>query len=302
MTTSECGGARRASFRLAALCRGLSAERVAAEAPDARTPVALILGAGAGIGQAVAAKFAMEGYHAVMVRRGAGPNRLLTEEDDSKRVMEELADTLRKEGGKATPIFADATSPEETAALVKRVEDEIGPIHFINYNIGAQVGNRPIDSTSYRIFELAWRMGSLGAFAIAKEAAPYMVKRGHGTIVYTSATSAVRGNSGQHAHAAAMGARRNLAQSLNHELGPKGIHVAHVVMDGVVNAPDTSIRLMSRMDKNFDKVVAKKMEKQEILEPVPIADTYFHLHVQPRSVWTLELDMRPWTTTPWFNS
>ena len=126
-------------------------------AKDDRTPVALIIGAGAGIGQAVAAKFADEGYHAVAVRRGKGPNRLLTDADDAEGKLMKFAQDIRDRGGKATALFADGTKVEETRALVKKVETEIGPIAFVNYNIGAQVGNRTLDKTSYRIFELAWR-------------------------------------------------------------------------------------------------------------------------------------------------
>ena len=190
---------------------------------DKRTPVALVIGAGAGVGQAVATKFASEGYHAVVVRRGRGPNRLLKDADDSQNKLIQFAENIRSNGGEATALFADGTKVEDTQKLVKQVEVDIGPIAFVNYNIGAQVGNRTVDKTSYQIFELAWRMGSLGAFAIAKEVSPYMISRGGGTIVYTSSTSAVRGNPGQHAHTAAMGGRRNLAQSLSAELGPQGM-------------------------------------------------------------------------------
>merc|ERR1712110_993596 len=123
------------------------------------------------------------------------------------------------------------------AALFQKVEETIGPISFVNYNIGAQMGDRPLEATSYRIFEIGWRLGILGAFATAKEAAKYMVPRGRGTIVYTSATAAFRGKELQHAHTAAMGGRRMLTQSLAAELGPKGIHVVHVNIDGLVNAP-----------------------------------------------------------------
>ena len=111
-------------------------------------------------------------------------------------------------------LFADGTEPVAVGALVERIEEQIGPIDFVNYNVGAQIGPRALDATSYRIFERAWRMGALGAFATAKEVSRHMLGRGRGTIVYTSATAAVRGNAGQHAHAAAMGGRRMLAQSL----------------------------------------------------------------------------------------
>ena len=133
------------------------------------------------------------------------------------------------------------------AKLIEHIESDVGPIHVAVYNIGAQVGNRSLEKTSYRIFNMALGMGAVGAFALAKECSPRMVQRGHGTLIYTSATAAYRGNKGQHAHTAAMGARRNLTQSLNAELGPKGIHVCHVNLDGPVDAPETIGKLMPEM-------------------------------------------------------
>lgn len=305
---------QRANFRLSQLRRILDPSAVAgvggklvqgqtAEDTDKRQPVAVVLGAGAGIGQGVAAKFAAEGYHTVVCRRGSGPNRLLRDEDDAVGKLEAFAQAIRDRGGKATPRFMDGTDPEQVGKMVKEVEENIGPIHFVNYNIGAQVGNRTLEQTSYRIFELGWRLGALGAFAIAKEVAPYMTKRGHGTIIYTSATAAYRGNKEQHAHTAAMGGRMRLTQSLAAELGPKGIHICHVNMDGLINAPDTAGIFMKRADPNgYQNTLDKRKSTNEIIEPVDVANTYYHLHCQPRGIWTLDLDIRPWTTPAWFNS
>ena len=125
-------------------------------------------------------------------------------------------------------INRNGTVPEETAELVETIEKDVGPIDVAVYNIGAQVGSRTLEKTSYRIFNLALSMGAIGAFALAKELSPYMVARGKGTLIYTSSTAAYRGNAGQHAHTAAMGARRNLTQSISAELAPRGIHVCHV--------------------------------------------------------------------------
>jgi len=139
----------------------------------------------------------------------------------------------------------------------------------------------------------------MGGFILAKEVAPYMVARGHGTLIYTSATAAYRGNAGQHAHTMAMGGRRNLTQSLNAELGPQGIHVCHVNMDGAILAPETLGKMMPEL---FEKMVKEKVPNDEVLLPDSIADTYFHLHSQPRNAWTLDMDLRPWQETAWFNS
>ena len=157
-----------AARRLDQLRRALAPPRAPAPRPcadDSRTPVALIIGAGAGIGQGVGAKFALEGFHTVLVRRGGGPNRLLTDEDDSVGKMEAFVQEIQDAGGQATAMFVDGTDPDQVADMVAEIESDIGPIDFINYNIGAQVGDRTLEKTSYRIFELAWRMGSLGAFA-----------------------------------------------------------------------------------------------------------------------------------------
>jgi len=284
--------------------RRLSAHLCTGQASNLQ-PVALILGAGAGVGQGVAKKFAAEGYHVVVVRRGEGKDRLLSAESQSKDKLEEFASTVCQAGGSATALFADCTVPAEVSALVQQVEQSIGPIHFINYNIGAQVGDRTLEATSYRVFELALRLGVVGAFAVAKEAAKYMVPRGYGTIVYTSATAAMRGREKQHAHTAAMSARRMLTQSLAAELGPKGIHIIHVNIDGLINAPETVGEFMKRASGSedaFNEMVKRLQATREIVEPSGVADTYFHLHNQPKGVWTQELDVKPWTTKAWFSN
>jgi NAD(P)-dependent dehydrogenase (short-subunit alcohol dehydrogenase family) len=172
--------------------------------------VCLVIGAGAGIGQGVARKFAKEGYHACVVRRGPGRSSL--SDETTKDKFAAFVQSINDEGGSAQAFFASGTDPEQVADLIKTIETDVGPIHVAIYNIGAQVGNRSLEKTSYRIFNLALSMGAVGAFALTKEVSPYMVNRGHGTIIFTSATAAYRGNAGQHAHTAAMGARRNLVQ------------------------------------------------------------------------------------------
>ena len=132
-----------------------------------------------------------------------------------------------------------------------------------------------------------------------------MVPRGHGTIVYTSASASMRGKEGQHAHTAAMGGRRMLTQSLAAELGPKGIHVVHANIDGLINAPETVGGFMKRAtgsDDAFAAVVRERQASESIVEPAAVAETYFHLHAQPRGVWTQELDLKPWTTKAWFSN
>lgn len=248
-------------------------------------PVILVLGAGAGIGGHVAARFAREGYHAVLARR--------SDEEGLARLVAEI----EAEGGSASGMMVDASADGSIEDLVAQVETAIGPIAVALYNLGAQIGNRALVDTPHRTFELGWRLGCYGLFRLAHALLPAMVERAAGKLLVTSATAAVRGNAGQHSHAAAMGGRRMLCQTLNAEFAPKGIHVAHVVIDGAVDAPDTLGRMLGNRFEAFK--TAKGADG--VLDPVAVAETYWHLAQQPRNAWTHELDLRPWTDVPWWN-
>jgi NAD(P)-dependent dehydrogenase (short-subunit alcohol dehydrogenase family) len=168
------------------------------------------------------------------------------------------------------------------------------------YNIGAQIGNRTLGDTSYKAFEMGWRLGTFGLFRLASALCPSMEARGGGTILVTSATAAVRGNRGQHSHAAAMGGRRMLCQTLNAEFSPKGIHVAHIVIDGAVDAPDTLGKMLG--PEAFQELrETRGMENDGLLLPAEIAETYWQLARQHRSAWTHELDLRAFSDQPWWN-
>jgi NAD(P)-dependent dehydrogenase (short-subunit alcohol dehydrogenase family) len=247
--------------------------------------VFLVIGAGAGIGGHAAARFARGGYHAVLARR--------SDEDGLARLVGAIEDA----GGKASGMLLDAAADGTIEELVERVERDIGPIDTVLYNLGAQIGNRTLAGTPHRAFELGWRLGCFGLFRLAHAVTPLMVERGSGTMLVTSATAAVRGNAGQHSHAAAMGARRMLCQTLNAEFAPRGLHVAHVVVDGSVDAPDTLGKLLG------DRFEAYKEAKGEdgVIDPATLAETYWHLAHQPRNCWTHELDVRPFTDVPWWN-
>jgi hypothetical protein len=190
-------------------------------------PVCLVMGAGAGIGGTVARRFAQEGYHACLCRRSdlAGLDRLV--------------DAIRSDGGSATGFLINAIEEGSIEARVAAIEADIGPIEVVVYNLGAQIGDRALKDTTAKAFETGWRMGTFGLFRLAAAVCPLMEARGKGTILVTSSTAAMRGNGGQHSHAAAMGGRRMLCQSLNAEFASKGIHVVHIVIDGAVDAPDT---------------------------------------------------------------
>jgi NAD(P)-dependent dehydrogenase (short-subunit alcohol dehydrogenase family) len=248
-------------------------------------PVFLVIGAGAGIGGHAAKRFAAGGYHAVLARR--------SDEEGLTRLVDEIKDA----GGSASGVLLNASEDGAIEDLVARIESDIGPIDSALYNLGAQIGNRALHDTPHKTFELGWRLGCYGVFRLAHAMFPAMVERGKGSLLVTSATAAVRGNAGQHSHAAAMGGRRMLCQTLNAEFGPQGIHVAHVVVDGPVRSPDTLVKLLG--DK-WDAFEAAKGE-EGIIDPAVLAETYWHLAQQPRNCWTHELDVRPYNDVPWWN-
>ena len=250
-------------------------------------PVCLVIGAGAGIGGTVGKRFAREGYHAVLCRRSdvAGLERLVGD----------ITDT----GGSASGFIMNAIDDDAIESRVSAIEADIGPIEVAVYNLGAQIGNRSLAETEARAFEMGWRLGTFGLFRLARAVTPLMAERGHGTIIVTSATAAVRGNAGQHSHTAAMGGRRLLCQSLNAEFSPKGVHVAHVIVDGAVEAPDTLGKMMG--PDRFRQLKETRGAADGLMLPEKIADTYWHLANQHRSVWTHEMDLRSWSDLPWWN-
>jgi len=251
-------------------------------------PVCLVIGAGAGIGGNVGKRFAKEGYHAVLCRRS------------DEEGLHALVDQITGAGGSATGFLLNAAEPGSIEDRVAAVEAEVGPIEVVVFNLGAQIGNRALADTSYKAFEMGWRLATFALFRTASAVCPLMEQRGKGTILVTSATAAVRGNAGQHSHAAAMGGRRMLCQSLNAELSPKGIHVAHILIDGAVDAPDTLGKMLG--PEGFEKLrEARGREHDGLLLPEKIADTYLHLAQQHRSTWTHEIDLRSFSDRPWWN-
>jgi NAD(P)-dependent dehydrogenase (short-subunit alcohol dehydrogenase family) len=251
-------------------------------------PVCLVIGAGAGIGGTVGKRFAKEGYHAVLCRR--------TDQDG----LNTLVGDIEKDGDSASGYLLNAVESDGIEARIAAVEDEIGPIEVVIFNLGAQVGDRSLAETSYKTFEMGWRMATFALFRTASVVCPIMAERGSGTILVTSATAAMRGNKGQHSHAAAMGGRRMLCQSLNAEFGPRGIHIAHILIDGSVDAPDTLGKMLG--PERFQKLrETRGMENDGLMLPTRIADTYLHLAQQHRSTWSNELDLRSFTDMPWFN-
>jgi len=251
-------------------------------------PVCLVIGAGAGIGGNVARRFAVGGYHAVLCRR--------SDEQGLARMVQEIND----EGGAASGFLLNAVEPDSIETRVAAVESEIGPIEVVVYNLGAQIGDRALKDTSYKAFEMGWRMGTFGLFRLASAVTPLMQARGKGTLLVTSATAAMRGNGGQHSHAAAMGGRRMLCQTLNAEFASKGIHVAHIIIDGAVDAPDTLGKMLG--PERFQQLrETRGGDHDGLMLPARIADTYFFVAQQHRSAWTFEIDMRAFSDRAWCN-
>ncbi len=251
-------------------------------------PVCLVVGAGAGIGGTVAKRFAREGYHTCLARRS------------DKQGLDRLVAEIEAAGGSATGFIFNAVEQNSIEQLIARVEADLGPIEVAVFNLGAQIGDRALVQTTYKAFEVGWRMATFALFRMASVLCPLMEGRGKGTILVTSSTAAMRGNPGQHSHAAAMGGRRMLCQSLNAEFASKGIHIAHIIIDGSVDAPDTLGKMLG--PERFEQLrQTRGNEHDGLLLPVEIADTYFHLARQHRSAWTFEMDLRTYKDRAWWN-
>ncbi len=234
--------------------------------------VALVIGAGDGTGGAIAKRFAREGFVACVVRRTA---------DKLQPLVGEIGDA----GGRARAFGSDARREEQMVALVEEIERDIGPIEVAVFNVGANVPASILEETARKYFKI-WEMACFGGFLMGREVARRMVARKRGTILYTGATASIRGREHFAAFSGAKHALRALAQSMARELGPQGIHVAHVVIDGAI---DTEF-----IRTTFPETYARKAEGG-ILDPAHIAEHFWMLHTQPRDTWTFELDLRPWT-------
>jgi NAD(P)-dependent dehydrogenase (short-subunit alcohol dehydrogenase family) len=241
----------------------------------AQAGAALIVGAGEATGGAIARRFAREGLVACVTRRNADK-------------LAPLVASIEAAGGKARAFGSDARREEQVVELVQTIEREVGPLEVCVFNVGGNV-RFPIRETTARVYTKVWEMAALAGFLVGREAAKAMVPRGRGTILFTGATASLRGGKGFAAFAGAKHALRALAQSMARELGPEGIHVAHVVIDGAIDTPFIRDNFPERY---------KLKDRDGILDPEAIAENYWRLHQQARSAWTHELDLRPWTE-PW---
>jgi NAD(P)-dependent dehydrogenase (short-subunit alcohol dehydrogenase family) len=230
----------------------------------------IIIGAGPGLGSSLARKFAKEGHHVFVVRR-----------ERHSEELNSLCDEIKESGGSATAIPTDAREEEQVISLFSKVAKS-GPIDCVIFNIGANVFFS-IEETTSRVFRKIWEMGTFAGFLVGREAAKHMKDKG--TIIFTGATASMRGGSGFAAFSSAKFGLRAVAQSLARELGPKGIHVAHTVIDGAIDHP--------WIKENFPDIYKLK-EVDGILNPDHIAEAYYNLHLQEKTAWTHELDLRPY--------
>jgi NAD(P)-dependent dehydrogenase (short-subunit alcohol dehydrogenase family) len=214
--------------------------------------IAVVVGAGAGLGNALVERFAEAGMRVAAVSRRGGMGE--------------------SHGGPVRSYSCDATVGEQVTRLFERVTSELGPPSVVVFNVG--IWDRgEILNISEEFFEQAWRTGCFAGFLVGRAAAASMSGQAGGTIIFSGATGSIRGGAGFAAFASPKFALRALAQSMARELGPKNIHVAHVILDGMIAHENAS--------------------SEELLQPAAIAETYFQLHRQTRSAWTHELDLRP---------
>jgi NAD(P)-dependent dehydrogenase (short-subunit alcohol dehydrogenase family) len=238
--------------------------------------VALLVGAGDAIGAAVARRFATGGLKVCIARR-----------DPTK--SQALVDELNKSGADVRAFSVDARKEDEVQRLFADVERNVGPIEVCLFNAGSNV-NKPLLETTEKLFFKAWELACYGGFLAGREAAKYMLTRGRGTILFTGATASVRGGKGFAAFSSAKFGLRAVAQAMARELGPKNIHVVHLLIDAGVDSEEIHRRYKAQ--RGID---AADIPPDSLTKTSSIADAYWFAHHQSRDGWTHELDLRPAT-------
>jgi NAD(P)-dependent dehydrogenase (short-subunit alcohol dehydrogenase family) len=236
--------------------------------------VAMLVGAGDAIGAAVARRFAKGGYTVCIGRR-----------DGAK--SQGLVDELTSAGHKIHAFSVDARQESEVQELFAKVEKEIGPIEVCLFNAGSNV-NKPLIETTEKLFFKAWELACYAGFLVGREAARVMTARGHGTILFTGATASLRGGKGFAAFASAKFGLRAVAQAMARELGPKNIHVVHLIIDAAIDSAAIHARL-----KAASGVEARDIAPNSLTKTDSIAEAYWFAHQQAKDGWTHELDLRP---------
>ena len=235
---------------------------------------AILVGAGDAIGAAVARRFAEGGYTVCICRREAAKSQ-------------GLVDELRAKGHSIHAFSVDARQEAEVQKLFAEVEQSIGPIEVCLFNAGSNV-NKPLIETTEKLFFKAWELACYAGFLVGREAARVMVPRGRGTIFFTGATASLRGGQGFAAFSAAKFGLRGVAQAMARELGPKNIHVVHLIIDAGVDSE--AIHQRMKAAKGID---ASDIPPDSLTKTSSIAEAYWFAHQQKRDGWTHELDLRP---------
>ena len=230
---------------------------------EKKLPVAVVTGVGPGLGTALARRFA-KGYAVALNAR-------------KPELLRTLANEIRGAGGQALEAPADIGDPAQTAAMFAMIHERIGCPEILLYNAGSGAFGTVVDITPAQ-YEQDWRVNALGAFVCAKEVAPHMIAHKRGVMLFTGATAGVKAGAKSVSFGPAKFAMRGLAQSLARDLGPKGIHVAWINVDGSIDIPGRKVG-------NYTS--------EDMLSPDAIAETYWHLAHQDRSAWTMELEVRP---------
>lgn len=240
-------------------------------------PIVFIVGTGDYIGAAIARRFAEGGFIVCMGRRNG-------------HKLEPLVNELRGMGGKAYGYTHDARDEEQTEAIFKEIETNVGPIDLVIFNVGGNV-YFPLMETTARVFRKVWEMACFAGFFTGREAARYMVPRGRGKIFFTGASASMRGKPGYSAFSAGKAGLRMLAQSMAREFGPQNIHVAHLIIDAGVDTAFVRERIAAS-GKNPDD-----LPPDTLMSPRSVAESYWVLYHQTRDGWTHELDLRPYGET-----
>ncbi len=234
----------------------------------AKDEVAVVAGAGSGLGAALVRRFAHEGMRVAALAR-------------KREKIETLAtETARASGGTVEAHPVDVTDEAAVGTVFDEIRANWAEPDLVVYNAGAYLPQGILETTS-KEFEQCWRIGCLGGLHVAQQAARGMVERGNGTILFTGATASLRGSARFFNLAVGKFGLRALAQCMARELGPKGVHIGHIVIDGEI--------LLKPDDPR-----AKERAPNALLDPDEIAETYLQLHRQRPSAWALEVDLRPW--------
>lgn len=233
--------------------------------PRSNQPVAAVVGVGAGLGSALARRFA-QGYTVALVARGQDK-------------LDHLAGEITTANGRALAVPADVSKADAIEAAFARIRQEVGDVDVLLYNAAMRPFGRLMD-TKPSTFEKTWRVNAFGAFLCSQAVVPAMLAKGTGVIVFTGATAGTKPFASSAAFGPSKFAMRGLAQVLARDLGPQGIHVAYVNIDGPIDMP-------------FIHQLRPDLTAEDMLHPPAIAETYWHLAHQDPSAWTQELDLRP---------